>query len=123
MFFEIENKNRKNLERIGTLYTKRGKVETPFFMPVGTSGSVKALTMKHLYDSEAQIILSNTYHLFLRPGVEVIKKFGSLHNFISWDRPILTDSGGFQIFSIKGNSKVSIEGVKFKSHIDGSEFF
>lgn len=123
MFFETENKNRKNLERIGTLYTKRGKVETPFFMPVGTSGSVKALTMKHLYDSEAQIILSNTYHLFLRPGVEVIKKFGSLHDFISWDRPILTDSGGFQIFSIKGNSKVSIEGVKFKSHIDGTEFF
>lgn len=123
MFFKIENKDRKNLERNGILYTKRGRIETPFFMPVGTFGSVKALTMKHLYDSGAQIILSNTYHLFLRPGIEVIKRFGSLHNFIAWDKPILTDSGGFQIFSIKGNSKVSVEGVKFKSHIDGSGFF
>lgn len=109
--------------RTGIIRTRRGKIETPVFMPVGTAGSVKAVLPHILEGMGASIILGNTYHLFLRPGLEVIEKFGSLHRFISWEKPILTDSGGFQIFSLRGNSKVSEEGVKFKSHIDGSTFF
>ncbi|MCP4151308.1 MAG: tRNA guanosine(34) transglycosylase Tgt, partial [bacterium] len=95
----------------------------PIFMPVGTAGAVKALTKEKLEEIGAQIILGNTYHLFLRPGLDVFRKFGSLHAFSGWDKPILTDSGGFQIFSIKSNSKVTEEGVRFKSHLDGSSFF
>ncbi len=105
------------------LKTKSGQVHTPVFMPVGTAGGVKSLLHKELYEISAQIILANTYHLFLRPGMEVIKKFASLHKFISWKNSILTDSGGFQIFSLKGNSKVNERGVQFKSHIDGKKFF
>lgn len=123
MFFEILNKDAGSLARRGVIKTKRGEIETPIFMPVGTAGAVKALTPATLNEIGAQIILGNTYHLFLRPGLDVIGKFGSLHAFSSWDKPILTDSGGFQIFSIKGNSKVTDEGVRFKSHLDGSTFF
>ena len=123
MFFRVLNKDAYSLARQGIIKTKQGDIETPIFMPVGTAGAVKALTAAHLNEIGAQIILGNTYHLFLRPGPEVIKKFGSLHNFIGWDKPILTDSGGFQIFSIKGNSKVKEDGVQFKSHLDGSTFF
>ena len=123
MFFEIKKKLDEGLARTGIIRTKKGEIETPFFMPVGTAGTVKALTPENLNRSGAQIILGNTYHLFLRPGTEVIKKSGSLHEFISWEKPILTDSGGFQIFSIKDNFKVSESGVNFKSHIDGSTFF
>ncbi len=123
-FFKIISKGAKgNLARTGIISTRRGDIETPVFMPVGTAGSVKAVTPGILIETGASIILGNTYHLFLRPGTEIIKKFGSLHKFIGWGRPILTDSGGFQIFSLKGNSKVDDEGVRFKSHIDGSTFF
>lgn len=123
MFFKILDKDVATLARTGVIKTKRGEIDTPIFMPVGTVGAVKAMIPKLLIEAEAQIVLANTYHLFLRPGMEVIKKIGSLHDFISWHLPILTDSGGFQIFSIKGNSKVTPEGVEFKSHIDGSMFF
>ncbi|MCP5107328.1 MAG: tRNA guanosine(34) transglycosylase Tgt, partial [bacterium] len=123
MFFEILNKDAGSPARRGILKTKRGDIQTPIFMPVGTAGAVKALTPARLDEIGAQIILGNTYHLFLRPGLEVIRKFGSLHAFSGWNKPILTDSGGFQIFSIKGNAKVTPEGVRFKSHLDGSSFF
>lgn len=113
----------KSLARRGRISTRRGDIETPVFMPVGTAGAVKGVTPDMLINLGASIILGNTYHLFLRPGPEVLKKYGSLHNFISWKRPVLTDSGGFQIFSIKGNSKVTADGVEFKSHLDGSRFF
>ncbi len=123
MFFEILHKDKDCLARQGVITTKRGTIETPIFMPVGTSGAVKAMTKQHLEDAGAQIILGNTYHLFLRPGLDILKPFGSLHAFNSWNKPILTDSGGFQIFSLKGNSKVTEEGVRFQSHIDGTTFF
>ncbi|PMP63253.1 MAG: tRNA guanosine(34) transglycosylase Tgt [Sulfurihydrogenibium sp.] len=119
--------------RLGKIYTSHGEIETPIFMPVGTQGTVKAITMKHLEEINAQIILGNTYHLYLRPGLEVLKKFGGLHNFSSWKKPILTDSGGFQVFSLavgkekEGKQKAQVivteEGVKFKSHLDGSWHF
>jgi len=123
MRFEIIHKDGQTNARTGRIITHRGEIETPIFMPVGTAGAVKALTPATLEDIGTQIILGNTYHLFLRPGMEVIKTFGSLHRFISWEKPILTDSGGFQIFSIQGKTKVGQEGVKFKSHIDGTDFF
>ncbi len=123
MFFEIINRDKNSLARTGVITTKRGKIQTPVFMPVGTGGAVKALTPDRLEEMGAQIILGNTYHLFLRPGIETIKTFGSLHRFIGWEKPILTDSGGFQIFSIEGSKKITPEGVEFKSHLDGSKFF
>jgi queuine tRNA-ribosyltransferase len=123
MFFEILNQDKTSLARTGIITTRRGKIETPVFMPVGTTGAIRALTLDRLNEVGAGIILGNTYHLFLRPGIDIIKTFGSLHNFINWHKPILTDSGGFQIFSIKGNKKITDEGVEFKSHIDGSKFF
>jgi queuine tRNA-ribosyltransferase len=108
--------------RRGRLRLKHGIVETPIFMPVGTVGSVKTLTPSDLHDLDAQIILGNTYHLFLRPGLEVIEHYRGLHNFIKWDRPILTDSGGFQIFSLGKLNKLVEEGAYFSSHLDGSKF-
>lgn len=123
MFFELLSKDAGSKARLGKVHTKMGVIETPIFMPVGTCGSVKALTMEHLREANAQIILGNTYHLFLRPGMDVIKEFGGLHKFIGWDRPILTDSGGFQIFSLRNNVKLTRKGVNFKSHIDGSNIF
>jgi len=123
MFFEIINKDKNSNARLGKLFTKMGEIDTPVFMPVGTNASVKALTMNVLELMNSQIILSNTYHLYLRPGLDVIKTFGGLHKFMGWNRAILTDSGGFQIFSIKGNFKVKENGVEFKSHIDGSKHF
>ncbi len=123
MFFKLLNKDSESNARTGLIKTHNGDIQTPIFMPVGTAGTVKAMTMQHLKETKAQIILGNTYHLFLRPGLEVINEFGSLHKFISWDRPILTDSGGFQIFSLKGKTKVTDEGVSFQSHIDGDRFF
>jgi queuine tRNA-ribosyltransferase len=123
MFFEILDKDTTSHARRGIIKTRRGEIQTPIFMPVGTAGAVKALTPAALQEIGAQIILGNTYHLFLRPGLEVIGKFGSLHTFSGWNKPILTDSGGFQIFSIKEGSKVTEEGVRFKSHLDGSTFF
>lgn len=123
MSFKLDHKEKKTGARAGILKTRRGDIQTPFFMPVGTGGSVKSLTHQTLKEMGAEIILCNTYHLFLRPGTELIKKFGSLHQFINWERPILTDSGGFQIFSLQKNARVNGEGVEFKSHIDGTKFF
>jgi len=109
--------------RLGKLQTARGSIDTPCFMPVGTQGTVKTLSPVELEESGAQVILSNAYHLLLRPGIEVIKKAGGLHNFMSWQRPILTDSGGYQIFSLALLRKISDEGVQFQSHIDGLRHF
>lgn len=103
--------------RRGTLELNHGKIETPVFMPVGTYGSVKAMNPQNLHDIKAQIILGNTYHLWLRPGLEVIEQFGSLHDFIGWDKPILTDSGGFQVFSLSDMRKLTEEGCTFQSPI------
>ena len=109
--------------RRGTLELNHGKIETPVFMPVGTYGSVKAMTPQNLHDINAQIILGNTYHLWLRPGLEVISQFGGLHDFIGWDKPILTDSGGFQVFSLSDMRKLTEEGCTFKSPINGDKLF
>lgn len=107
--------------RLGTLKTDHGEIQTPIFMPVGTVGSVKAVNQDDLLEKvKAQIILGNTYHLYLRPGTEIMKDAGGLHNFMGWDGPILTDSGGYQIFSLSDNRKLSNKGARFKSHLDGS---
>lgn len=109
--------------RAGVLKTSHGEIQTPMFMPVGTRASVKSLWQEELQEMGAQIILGNTYHLFIRPGHQLIEKLGGLHRFMSWERPILTDSGGFQIFSLAGLNKVTEEGVTFQSHMDGSRKF
>ncbi|KFF28017.1 tRNA guanosine(34) transglycosylase Tgt [Chryseobacterium vrystaatense] len=119
-FFNIE-KTSEGKARAGELTTDHGKIQTPIFMPVGTVASVKTVHQRELKeDIKAQIILGNTYHLYLRPGMETMQAAGGLHQFMNWDLPILTDSGGFQVFSLSGSRKMSEEGVKFKSHIDGS---
>lgn len=109
--------------RRGEIQTLHGTVQTPIFMPVGTQATVKAVTPENLKELGAQIILGNTYHLFIRPGHELIRSFGGLHGFMNWDRPILTDSGGFQIFSLKELTKITEEGASFRSHLDGSKLF
>src|SRR5271163_1019414 len=109
--------------RAGKLITPHGEVETPVFMPVGTLGSVKGISQDLLEELGVEILLGNTYHLYLRPGVETVRKMGGLHRFMSWDRAILTDSGGFQVFSLTELRKVSEEGVAFRSHLDGSSHF
>jgi queuine tRNA-ribosyltransferase len=106
--------------RAGVIRTSRGAIDTPIFMPVGTRGSVKSLSPEDLLEAGAQIILGNTYHLYLRPGCDIIRKFKGLHQFIHWEKPILTDSGGFQVFSLANLAKISNDGVTFQSHIDGS---
>ena len=121
MEFIVEKKSGK--ARLGVLKTDHGIFETPVFMPVGTRAAVKTLTPQNLIEMNAGIILANTYHLMLRPGREIIKAAGGLHNFMNWPRPILTDSGGFQVFSLSSLNKISDEGVTFKSHIDGKEYF
>ena len=121
MHFDISHKDKSSSARAGKLHTDHGVIETPIFMPVGTAGTVKGVHQRELkQDVEAEIILGNTYHLFLRPGMDVIEKAGGLHQFINWDRPILTDSGGYQVYSLSGARKIAEEGVKFQSHIDGS---
>jgi len=120
--FEIV-KTDPNGARRGRLTTPHGAIETPFFMPVGTQAAVKGLTQEALEELGAEIILANTYHLYLRPGHEVIRKLGGLHQFMSWPRPILTDSGGYQVFSLSGLRKITDDGVRFRSHLDGSEHF
>jgi queuine tRNA-ribosyltransferase len=107
--------------RCGKLQLKHGSIETPIFMPVGTAGSVKTMTTEDLNNLKVQIILGNTYHLYLRPGMDIIKSFGGIHNFINWNKPILSDSGGFQIFSLGKNCKITEECAIFQSHIDGSK--
>ena len=122
MVFELLSKEKNSSAKCGLLYTDHGVIETPIFMPVGTVGSVKGIYHRDLReDIKAQIILGNTYHLYLRPGLDIINKAGGLHNFISWNRPILTDSGGFQVFSLTQNRKLTEEGCLFRSHIDGSK--
>jgi len=120
--FTLEKKDPLSKARAGTIVTDHGTIQTPIFMPVGTAGTVKAVTQKQLKeDVHAQIILGNTYHLYLRPGLEVLKSAGGLHQFNHWDKPILTDSGGYQVFSLAANRKINEEGVVFQSHIDGSK--
>ena len=119
--FKIVSKSRDTQARAGIIQTLHGTVETPVFMPVGTLGTVKSLSPEELSDAGAQIILGNTYHLYLRPGCEVISRFSGLHRFMNWKGPILTDSGGFQAFSLAKLSKITEEGYGFQSHIDGSE--
>jgi queuine tRNA-ribosyltransferase len=121
MHFDILNKDKGSAARAGKLTTDHGAIETPIFMPVGTAGTVKGVHQRELkQDVKAEIILGNTYHLFLRPGMDIIEGAGGLHKFMNWDRPILTDSGGYQVYSLSGSRKITEEGVKFQSHIDGS---
>jgi len=120
--FNLAHQSKIGASRAGTIITDHGEIQTPIFMPVGTIGSVKAVTQQQLKkDINAQIILGNTYHLYLRPGTEVMEAAGGLHRFMGWDRPILTDSGGYQVFSLASNRKIKPEGVLFQSHIDGSK--
>ena len=120
--FELQKKQDFSKARAGKITTGHGIIETPIFMPVGTAGSVKAVTQQQLKnDVKAQIILGNTYHLYLRPGCNVLEAAGGLHQFIGWDKPILTDSGGYQVFSLADSRKINEQGVMFQSHIDGSK--
>lgn len=121
--FTLYKKSSQCAARRGQVKTPHGTFQTPVFMPVGTQATVKGITPANLHDIGAEIILGNTYHLFIRPGHELIKEFGGLHNFMAWDRPILTDSGGFQIFSLRELAKITEEGAAFKSHLDGSPLF
>lgn len=121
--FELIKESKDSKARLGKIYTNHGEIETPVFMPVGTRATVKTMTPEELKNLNAQIILGNTYHLYLKPGTEIIEKAGGLHKFMNWDKPILTDSGGFQVFSLSDNRKIIEEGVEFRSHIDGSKHF
>jgi len=121
--FKIIKKSSYSQARLGKLKTGHGTIKTPFFMPIATQGSVKGLTPIQIKDSGAQIVLSNTYHLFLRPGLSVIKKAGGLHKFMNWPGPILTDSGGYQVFSLSKKRKINDKGVEFQSEIDGKSIF
>ncbi len=122
MTFELQHTDTLSNARAGLLTTDHGQIQTPIFMPVGTVGSVKGLTVRDLKEEvKAQIILGNTYHLYLRPGTEILEKAGGLHKFNGWDKPILTDSGGFQVFSLNGIRKLTEEGCTFRSHLDGSK--
>jgi len=121
MEFTLQHQSVNSKARAGIISTAHGEITTPIFMPVGTAGSVKGVHVKELdEDIKAQIILGNTYHLYLRPGVSIIEDAGGLHKFNGWSKPLLTDSGGFQVFSLGDINKLSEEGVKFQSHIDGS---
>lgn len=121
--FEVVARCSKTKARAGVLTTPHGEIKTPIFMPVGTLATVKAMTTDELVDINAQIILANTYHLYLRPGHELVAEAGGLHKFMNWKRPILTDSGGFQVFSLADMNKISADGVEFRSHLDGSTHF
>src|SRR5229473_3821910 len=121
--FELLAQDRHTKARRGRLTTAHGVIDTPAFIPVGTQGSVKAVSPRELRELEAQIILGNTYHLFVRPGVNVIKHFSGLHRFMNWHDPILTDSGGYQIFSLAKLRKITEEGVHFQNHVDGTPAF
>src|SRR3981081_3609034 len=123
MSFEFQIESTSSRTRAGRLITPHGEIETPVFMPVGTLASVKAVPQDTLEELGVQILLGNTYHLYLRPGVETVRKLGGLHGFMSWPRAILTDSGGFQVFSLNELRKVPEEGVTFRSHLDGGSHF
>ncbi|MBT5855997.1 tRNA guanosine(34) transglycosylase Tgt [bacterium] len=119
--FELLKSSKKHKGRAGILHTAHGSIETPVFMPVGTQATVKGLTPQMVEDTGAQIVLSNTYHLALRPGSDLVEEMGGLHKFMNWSKPILTDSGGYQVFSLSKMRKISDDGVEFRSHIDGSK--
>src|SRR5436190_7388835 len=121
--FELVAKDPQTKARCGRLTTAHGVIDTPAFMPVGTQGTVKAMTPRELRELDAQIVLANTYHLSVRPGIDVIKHFGGLHKFMNWNGPILTDSGGYQIFSLAKLRKITEEGVEFQNHVDGAPAF
>ncbi|MGA0326665.1 MAG: tRNA-guanine transglycosylase, partial [Limisphaerales bacterium] len=121
--FTLLKKDPSSRARRGQLATAHGVIETPVFMPVGTQASVKALDPRELLEMGTQIVLGNTYHLALRPGMDIMQEAGGLHRFMNWDLPILTDSGGFQVFSLAKIRQISQEGVAFKSHLDGSPLF
>ncbi len=124
MKFELEHSDDKSSARAGTVTTDHGVIQTPIFMPVGTAGTVKAVHQRELKnDIKAQIILGNTYHLYLRPGLDILQEAGGLHKFNGWDGPILTDSGGYQVYSLSGTRKIKEDGVTFQSHIDGSKHY
>lgn len=121
--FTLLKKSKTTNARRGIVHTAHGDIQSPFFMPVGTNGTVKSLTMDDLLEFDSSIVLSNTYHLYLRPGMEIMQEAGGLHKFMSWSKPILTDSGGYQVFSLAKLRKLSDDGVEFQSHIDGSTHF
>lgn len=121
--FEVIKVCKQSGARIGKFYTPHGVIETPVFMPVGTQATVKSLSPEELKEINAQIVLSNTYHLYLRPGSDIIKQAGGLHKFMNWDRPILTDSGGFQVFSLSKLRKITDDGVEFRSHLSGEKHY
>ena len=121
--YELLHQDKKTGARRGIVHTPHGDIQTPVFMPVGTQATVKSMTPEELKDLGAQIILSNTYHLYLRPGEKLVKEAGGLHKFMNWDKPILTDCGGFQVFSLSDLRTISEDGVEFKSHLDGSKHF
>ena len=121
--YQLLHEDKTTGARRGIVHTPHGDIQTPVFMPVGTQATVKSMTPEELKEIGAQIILSNTYHVYLRPGHKLVKEAGGLHNFMRWDRPILTDSGGFQVFSLGDLRKITEEGVEFKSHLDGSKHF
>lgn len=121
--FELIKQDPTTGARAGILHTPHGDIETPIYMPVGTQATVKGILPRDLKEAGAQIILSNTYHLYMRPGDEIVKKAGGLHKFMNWDKPILTDSGGFQVFSLSKLRKISDDGVEFRSHINGAKHF
>ena len=121
--YELIKKDKYTGARLGRIITDHGEIETPIFMPVGTQATVKSMDNRELEDIGAQIILGNTYHLYLRPGEDIMAKAGGLHRFMHWDKPILTDSGGFQVFSLGPMRKITEEGVHFVSHLDGSRHF
>ena len=124
MTFSLEHTDPQSSARAGVIHTDHGDIHTPIFMPVGTVGSVKGVQLRDLYeDINAEIILGNTYHLYLRPGTSIIEQAGGLHRFNGFQRPMLTDSGGFQVFSLTGIRKLKEEGCEFRSHIDGSKHF
>jgi len=124
MKFTLLKEDKQSKARLGEIETSHGKIKTPIFMPVGTAGTVKGVYQHQLVeDTLAQIILGNTYHLYLRPGLDIIEGAGGLHKFIGWDKPLLTDSGGYQVYSLSGTRKIEEKGVKFQSHIDGSYHF
>ena len=120
--YELLHIDKNSGARRGVIHTPHGDIQTPIFMPVGTQATVKSMTPEELKDDvKAQIILANTYHLYLRPGHDLVKEAGGLHKFMNWEKPILTDSGGFQVFSLSGLRKITEEGVRFSSHLDGSK--
>ncbi len=121
--YELLHIDKQTGARRGIVHTPHGDIQTPIFMPVGTQATVKSMTVEELKENGAQIILSNTYHLYLRPGSKLVRKAGGLHNFMRWDKPILTDCGGFQVFSLSDLRTISEDGVEFKSHLDGSKHF